>query len=88
MKLLRSTFSCALCAVENACSLCKGEDNIIDRDEAIAKIRTLLKDWIASKEVIGGSVFGYSVQSYFSRTRTSWKGKEELKVSQIMVVNT
>jgi hypothetical protein len=80
VKLLRSTFSCALCAIENACSLYKDEDNVIDRDAAIAKIRTLLKDWIASKEVIGGSIFGYNVQSYFTRTRTSWKGKEELKV--------
>ena len=80
VKLLRTSFSCALCAVENACKLCEGEDNIIDRDEAIVKIRTLLKDWIANREVIGGSVFGYSVQSYFTRSRTSWKGKEELKV--------
>jgi hypothetical protein len=81
VKLLRSTFSCALCAIENACRLCEGENNIIDRDAAIAKIRTLLKDWIANREVIGGSVFGYSVQSYFTQTRTSWKGKQELKVS-------
>ena len=80
--LLRSSFSCALCAVENACKLCEGEGNIINRDEAIVKIRTLLKDWIANKEVIGGSVFGYSVQSYFTRSRTSWKGKKELKVNQ------
>lgn len=82
--LLRSTFSCALCAVENACKLSKGDDNIIDRDEAIEKIRTLLKGWIANREVIGGSIFGYSVQSYFIRSHTSWKGKEELKVSQYL----
>ena len=81
VKLLRSTFSCALCAIENACNLYKGEGDKIDRDKAIVTIRKLLKDWIADKEVIGGSIFGYTVQSYFTRTRASWKGKEELKVS-------
>ena len=81
VKLLRSAFSCALCAIENAHSLYEGEDGLTDRDKAITKIRKLLKDWITHKDVIGGSIFGYTVQSYFTRARTSWKGKEELKVN-------
>ena len=77
VKLLRSAFSCALCAIEN---LYKGGGDKTDRDKAVESIRELLKDWIAHREVIGGSVFGHSVQSYFTRSHASWKGKEELKV--------
>ena len=81
MKLLRSAFSCALCAIENASSLYEGEDGLTDREGAIGRIRKVLKDWIADAKVIGGSVFGSTVQSYFTRNYGEWKGKEELKVN-------
>ena len=76
MKLLRSAFYCALCAVENAHSSYEDKANSASCDEAIMKLRSLLKDWIADKKVIGGSVIGYTVHS----DSADWKGREELKV--------
>ena len=87
VKLLRGAFSCALSAIENACSLYNGEGGIIDHEKAIIKIRKVLKEWIAHKDVIGGSVFGSTVQSYFTRSNLSWKGKEELKVIKSLGVH-
>ena len=83
VKLLRSAFSCVLCAVEKTCSSYEDhERGKTIHDKAITKIGNLLKDWITDAKVIGGSVFGYTVQSYtyFTRSFTNWKGKEELKV--------
>lgn len=83
VKLLQSAFSCALCTIEKACTLCNGEDGAI-HDKAITKIRKLLKEWIADKRVIGGSDFGYNIMpSYITsrRMHSHWKGKEELKVN-------
>ena len=85
MKVLRSAFSCVLCAIEKACTL--REEKTVP-DKAITKIKNLLKDWIVDQKVIGGSVFGHTVPresynvSYFTRSYANWKGKEELKVSQ------
>ena len=86
VKLLRSAFSCVLCAVETTCSTYEDERGKTSHDKAMAKIGNLLKDWITDKRVIGGSVFGSTVPresygvSYFTRSYASWKGKEELKV--------
>ena len=44
-----------------------------------------LKTWIAVKDVIGGSVFGATVSSSMSYLwSTTWKGKEELEVFNII----
>ena len=46
------------------------------------KLKTSVKEWIALKDVIGGSVFGASVSSPgMSYVMSStWKGKAELEV--------
>ena len=92
VKVLRSAFSCVLCAIEKACTLHEEEHGKAVPDKAIKKIRNLLKDWIVDQKVIGGSVFGHTVPresynvSYFTRSYANWKGKEELKVSQWICV--
>jgi hypothetical protein len=92
VKVLRSAFSCFLCAIEKAYSLREEKHGKAVPDKTIIKIRNLLKDWIADKKVIGGSVFGHSVPrdsysvSSFTRSIASWKGKEELKVSRWVCV--
>ena len=88
VKVLRSAFSCVLCAIEKACTLREEEHGKAVPDKTITKIRNLLKDWIVDQKVIGGSVFGHTVPRetysvpYFTRSQPNWKGKEELKVSQ------
>ena len=80
VNMLRSAFSCALCALEKACSLCEDKHERIDRDKVIQNISKLLKHWITDSRVIGGSIFGGTVPLYYTHTRTNWKGKAELKV--------
>lgn len=79
VKLLGSAFSCALCAIESAQSLYKDEQG---KAEALKYLSSTVKEWITSKSVIGGSVFGNSVPNYMYSTRahSNWKGKQELKV--------
>jgi hypothetical protein len=86
VRVLRSAFSCVLCAIEKACTSREEEHGKIVPDKHITKIRNLLKDWIADKRVIGGPTFGHTVPqesysiSYFTRSYANWKGKEEFKV--------
>ena len=80
VNLLGAAFSCVLCAIENSHSLYEGELGKCDRDKALEVLENTLKDWITKEEVIGGSIFGHSVQSYFLRSRAHWKGKQELEV--------
>ena len=89
VKVLRSAFSCILCAIEKACTILE-EEHVPDK--SITKIRNLLKEWIADKKVIGGYVFGHTAPpegysiSYFTRSYANWKGKEELKVSHLICI--
>lgn len=81
VKLLGDAFSCALCAIENTHALYESDIGKSDRGQALDKLGKLLKDWIADENVIGGSIFGHVVTSYWFRSEsTNWKGKQELKV--------
>ena len=80
VNLLGAAFSCVLCAIENGHSLYEGELGKCDREKALKDLENILKNWITSEEVIGGSVFGQSVQNYFLRSHAHWKGKQELAV--------
>ena len=44
------------------------------------KIKMMLKEWITSKDVIGGSFFGFSVKSIGARRTELIKEEQELKV--------
>ena len=80
VKLLRGAFSCVLCAIENAHTVYEGEIGEIDRKRALNALGKTLSGWITCENVIGGSIFGHSVRSYWLRSDTSWKGRQELKV--------
>ena len=87
VKLLGAAFSCALCAIESAQSIYKGEHGKEERAKVLNDLTLTLKSWIALREVIGGSVFGYSVPSYLTRSQLNWKGKQELKVTVANINN-
>lgn len=80
VNLLGAAFSCVLCAIENARSLYEGELGKYDREKALKDLEDILKKWITNEKVIGGSIFGQSVQTYFLRSNTHWKGEQELTV--------
>lgn len=83
VKLLGTAFSCALCAVETAHSLYDSEHGKTEKHKTLESLAETLKDWIVDGEVIGGSIFGGSVRNYNTRSRSNWKGKQELKVSSM-----
>lgn len=87
VNLLGTAFSCALCAIQNAHILCKSDTAKSERGQALDKLGKILKDWITDENVIGGSIFGHVVTSYWFRSEKSinWKGKEELKVKDQIV---
>ena len=78
VKVLQAATSLFLFSISRLNSLCPDNEKP-HKDEKIRKAFEELKanywKWIASSEVIGGSVFGGSVKH--------WKGKPELKVSTV-----
>ena len=87
VKVLSGAFSCALCVLESTHvpSLFENEHGRTIREKALTKMDEILNKWIAKKEVIGGSIFGHTVQSYRYFTRSGWKGKQELMVGNFIV---
>ena len=77
MELLKASLSLVLFAVGYFNTLChddKGYGKVERVTTTLGKLESSLKDWVSDARVIGGSVFGGSVNP------NSWRAKKEIQV--------
>jgi len=86
--VLKASMSLILFSVSQLKALCPSDDKCQKDEviaEAFARLKSTLWDWIVDRAVIGCSVFGGTLPVYhFS---SSWKPKEELKVTIIIILS-
>lgn len=75
--VLKASLSLILFAVAQL-KICPSEEKDEIIKEAFARLKGILWEWIVDRKVIGGSVFGGSLPSYYFSG--GWKAKEELEV--------
>jgi len=80
--VLKASLSLILFSVAQLKALCPSDDKYQKEIiSAFIDLKSILWNWIVSREVIGGSLFGGTVASKAS----SWKTKEELEVIIILI---
>ena len=82
VEVLKASISLILFALAQLKALCPNEeaDKIIKED--FARLKGTLGEWVADREVIGGSLFGgYVSTKYYSG---GWKPKGELEVTIVL----
>ena len=77
VEVLKTSISLILFAVAQL-SRCSSDEKDEIIKEAFAHLKGTLREWIVDRKVIGGSVFGGSLPTYYFSGK--WKAKEELEV--------
>ncbi len=82
VELLKASFSLVLFAIAKFNTVCPNEEKYSKNEKvagALGKLKGSLKGWITDRKVIGGSMFGGSVNTRW------WSAEEEIKVHLFFV---